>query len=193
MHPRSWVAAPFVQLCKGTGKGVSPTKSVPRAGSTRSAEKPGQARRSRIFARRAASRGGPEGIVTRIASATAGHRPRRSESGPRRRCLAVSWVSQVAEASQFQRPQCCFLCSPEDLPLFEVVLSLNSDSWRLRDAISRSSVRWIWATSSPSLRAQSFPPSLPPPFPEPPRFGLFSARARSVLLVSGTYWVQKCW
>ena len=135
----------------------------------------------------------PEGIVTQIASATAGHRSKRSASGPRRPCLVVSRVSQVAEASQFQRSQCCFLCSPEDLPLSVVVLSLNSDSWRLRDAISRSLVRWILATLSPSLRARSLPPSLRPPFRELPRCGLFSARARSVLLVSGTYWVQKCW
>ena len=176
---------PMYMLCKGTGTGISLTKSVPRAGRTRSAENPGPARRRRISARRAVCRGAPEGNVTRIASATAGHRPKRSESGPRRRCLVVSWVSQVAEASQFQRPQCCFFCSPDDLPLSEVDLSMTSDSWRLRDAISRSLVRWILAT--PSSRARSLPPSLPCAFPAP-RCGLFSARARSVLLVSGTYW-----
>ena len=182
MHPRSWVAAPYVHAVqKHRHRGLTHKICAKGWRGTRSTENPSPARRRRICARRAASRGAPEGIVTRIASATAGHRPTRSESGPRRRCLVVSWVSQVAEASQFQRSQCCFLCSPGDLPLSEVILSLTSDSWRLRDAISRSLVRWILATLSPSSRARSLPPSLPRASPAP-RCGL-----------SGTYWVQKCW
>ena len=75
---------------------------------------------------------GRQGQAVRQTRNTASHHLAPSLNVPTKRVSytktlpLASWVSHVAKASQFQCPQCCFLLSPEDLPLFELVLSLYS-------------------------------------------------------------------